>query len=108
MPAQHVSGVEELLLGGEAVGAIQIEHDRRVVEKPRAALDLLCQLLLENRVAQHPCANHHHGEKRALNEIARHPKTGATGKMFDGHGLAPNPPCRNGFRLISRLGSFLG
>src|SRR5207302_5320082 len=68
------------------------------VEEPRAALDLLCQLLLEDRIAQHPCANHHHGEKRALNEIASHPKTGATGKFSIAIGLTPNPACRNEFR----------
>ena len=71
------AGAVKIIRIGKAVGALQVEHDRRVLKKPRAALDLLRQLVGEGRVAQHSRANHHHGEQRALNEVVRHPNTGA-------------------------------
>ncbi len=63
--------------------SLQIEHHRRVQKKPRAAADLLGEVLLEGRVSQQPGAHHHDGEDRALHEIARHPRTAAsrTAKM---------------------------
>src|SRR6267154_549577 len=95
--AQHFADVQELVLAGEPFGILQIEHDRSVEEKSRAAPDLLLQLKGEGGIPQDSRANHHHGEKRPLNEIARHTKTGAIGEMLDRHGLAPNSPCRNEF-----------
>jgi len=65
---------------GEPFSVFQVEHDRCVEEKSRASLDLLLQFPIESGIPQQPSANHHHGEKRALNEIARHTKIGAIGK----------------------------
>ena len=77
---------------------LQVEHHRRVQEKSRTALDLLGELVLEGGIAQHARAHHHHGEDRALHQIARHPRTDTADKTLTVHGLTPNRPPRNGFR----------
>src|SRR4029077_16938320 len=93
VPPQRLPDVQKLVLAGEPFGVLEIEHDRSVEKKSRTASDLLLQFLVEGGLPQHSRANHHHGEKRALNEIAHHTKIGAMGKN-DTDGLAPNPPCR--------------
>jgi hypothetical protein len=94
LPQQFLS-LGELFWGGEGLGALQVEHDRRVLKEARAAVDLPRQLVLELRIAQHAGAHDHHRENRALNQIARHPQTGASEMPKSGTGLTPNPRRRN-------------
>src|SRR5262249_45089046 len=97
VPAQDIAGIEERLLGRESPGVLQVENDRRVQEEPRAAPDLLLQFLFKGGVPQHPRANHHDGEKRALNEVHRHRQPTPSRQKIRSRPLDPNPPCRNSF-----------
>jgi hypothetical protein len=82
LAAQDLPRLGKLRRTSEFGGVLQVEHDRRVEKKPRTAPDLLGELELEGRIAQHARAHHHDGEDRALHEIARHPRTGPAPRSF--------------------------
>src|SRR6516165_10975696 len=74
MAAQDPLGLAKFRRLREILGILEIEHDRRVQEKSRAALDLSGEFELKSGIAQHPRAHHHDGEDRALHETTRHVK----------------------------------
>jgi len=67
--------------------AAEIKKDpfgRRPLDGPRGVAVIFdknstrTRFSFELGIAQHAGADHHHGEQRALNQIARHPQTGAS------------------------------
>ncbi len=88
--AQDVAGLGKLRRLEKVGRVAQVEHDRRVQKKARAAPDLLRQLGLKGGVAQQPRAHHHDGKNRALNEIARHPRIDAV-RRPSWTGVNPKP-----------------
>ncbi len=96
MAAQDLLGLGELRLASELPRPLQVEHDRRVLEKSRAALHLLGKFGFETGIAQHSGAHHHDGEDRALHEIARHSKYATRPRRFETLRVNPKscPPQR--------------
>src|ERR1700730_2595830 len=81
--AQDLLGLRKLRFASKLPRPLQIEDDRRVVEKTWAAVHLLCEFGLEAGIAQHSRAHHHDGEDCALHEIARHPKYATRPRRFE-------------------------